>query len=781
MGDLPLPMRRTPISYGILIPLLLGGALLVALLSRSSSWFRAALLPPNNTQQIQDIYGNSVVSRVSLGYGDSVQVETGIQYLVHCPTDGAPSGYGFHSPVDFDVPGLRIYEYTAQQSDERDKAKSGKARWNGRTFGYDVNDDLDVFEQGKVYLVSAAEPFEFSCTGTGLGGGSSSSAGNSSSTGIGSSSSSAFVGQLSCTSPVVAITPAVIPDELLGTYPYLMPGHAVWSTDQNKALIFTRFHQGKVWSFNPTTNAFTSQTFNTGTMPSGFSSMTIESAVWNSIRNEAYIFMKSGSQTRMFVFAPSSGIPVDKGVLPDNADVSVFDAKMPTEQTVYLYSRATGSFNAYDVLSSTYRDLSNTLPSPSGSYYDELKDNVASAAVDPETHFIYFTASALKVNGGTYDQEDMYFYKFDTANDVMALFPQYLSNSAPQYNGNALAGMNLIRTSPPREKATIAWNELTKTMLIFGGHELVPNTSKSLRLFTNSFDPRINYDIIEFDPRRGLIQPRPEILPSARADVTAVWDSQNSIFYLMGGGAGYTTVPSYVTNAPWDNNNGFDNGSLLPATASSLPSVEHQVVTARICSMTQDPASSCSQYNLPPQITLQSSYFAGSPVAHATPAKFVHATDATNDPITYFIALSAHHFGTPGAGDAQTPNLIYPPYDVNTDSMVDIGDVNAIGMLIGRNQGQSGYNPRADLNNDGSITQADISAFFSGTSAAISAMFGNDFSFNTSTGQLDYSPQINPPRAPLKIDVTVSAYTSAPCFPLRYSSLQTIISKPAGG
>jgi hypothetical protein len=121
-------MRRTSIPYGIVIPVLLvGGALLVALLSRSSSWFRAALLPPNNTQQIQDIYGNSVVSRVSLGYGDSVQVETGIQYLVHCPTDGAPSGYGFHSPVDFDVPGLRIYEYTAQQSDERDKAKSGKA------------------------------------------------------------------------------------------------------------------------------------------------------------------------------------------------------------------------------------------------------------------------------------------------------------------------------------------------------------------------------------------------------------------------------------------------------------------------------------------------------------------------------------------------------------------------------------------------------------------------------------------------------------------------------
>jgi hypothetical protein len=142
----------------------------------SKQWFfPATLLNPNSTQQIQDIYGNSVVSRVSLGYGDSVQVETGIQYLVHCPTDGAPSGYGFHSPVDFDVPGLRIYEYTTQQSDERDKAKSGKARWNGRTFGYDVNDDLDVFEQGGVYLVSAAEPFEFSCTGTGLGGGSSSS------------------------------------------------------------------------------------------------------------------------------------------------------------------------------------------------------------------------------------------------------------------------------------------------------------------------------------------------------------------------------------------------------------------------------------------------------------------------------------------------------------------------------------------------------------------------------------------------------------------------------
>ncbi len=161
---------------------------MILALLQFSPWFKATLLNPDFTQQIQDIYGNSTVARVSLGYGDSVTVEPGMQFLVHCPSNDVPSGYGFHSVTDYNtVSGLHVYEYSAQQTDERDKTKSGKARWSGKTYGYDVNDDLDLLKQGGVYLVSANGEFEFSCAENGLG--STSSAGS-----TGGSSSSVISG-----------------------------------------------------------------------------------------------------------------------------------------------------------------------------------------------------------------------------------------------------------------------------------------------------------------------------------------------------------------------------------------------------------------------------------------------------------------------------------------------------------------------------------------------------------------------------------------------------------
>lgn len=508
-------------------------------------------------------------------------------------------------------------------------------------------------------------------------------------------------------------------------------------------------------------------------MPSGFASMTIQSAVWNPIRNEAYIFMKSGTQTRMFVYSPSSGIPQDKGALAALADVAVMDATSEG-QKVYLYSKAEGGFNSYDVLTSTFSNTNNTLPNPPGTYYDSLKDQVTSAALDPEHHVIYFTASGRKNTGGSGDQEDMFIYKYNPANDSIVAFPQYLTNNATDYGGNALNGYNLIRTAPPRNEGTIAWNPHTKTLLLFGGKkETAFDTSMSLRQFANSFDPRILYTITEFDPVRGTISPRPEILPSARTNMAVIWNERDETFYLFGGGTGVETAPTYATLEGWNNNQTFQNGSFLIPQTSSLPNVEHQVVSARLCSVTQDPSTSCAQYNLPPQITVVSNQFAGSPLVRPT-GSTIAATDAEQNPIMYFLSVSAPKYGS--AGDGQVPNLVSPLYDVNTDSMVDIGDVNAIGSLIGLQQGQAGFNPRADLNNDGSITQADVTAFFSQTAARVTQTFGDQFSFNTTTGVI--TNPITPVCTgnvcvrPQDVRVTVSAYTPASCFPLRYSSIQ---------
>ncbi len=570
----------------------------------------------------------------------------------------------------------------------------------------------------------------------------------------------------------MSITPSVLPNELFTSLPSLAPGHAVWATDQKLVTIFTLFNQGKVITWNPATNAFTTKTFNTSISGAPtLSSLSIQNAVWNPIRNEAYVFMKNGTQTAVFSYGLSTGVPVYKGSFNALADSTVMDASV-SQQVVYVYSKATGSINSYDAPTGTFTVLGNSLPAIANStFYVALKDQVNSIALDPTNHLVYFSASGRRNNGSNWGEEDMYFFKFDPSNNTISQFPQFLTNTVPDYGlTTTLMAANIVRTSPPRERATMAWNPSTKTFLIFGGHEQFADNSKSLKIFQTSFDPRINFDIVEFDPVRGTIMPRPEILPSARADVTAVWNGDDAVFYLLGGGQALDTASAYVTTAAFDNNTGFDNGSLQPAGAS-IPDVTHQVVAARICSVTQDPTTSCSSYNLPPQITVLNSVFTSSPVVHPSGA-LVKATDPTNDPVTFFLALSTHHFG--GQGDSQIPNLIAPPFDVNSDSMVDIGDVNAIGSLIGLSQGQPGFNPRADFNDDGIINQADISSFFSQEATAIAQRFGNDFSFNPQTGVLTYPPATGS-QTPVNVDVTISAYTPAPCFPLRYSSLQTII------
>lgn len=494
--------------------------------------------------------------------------------------------------------------------------------------------------------------------------------------------------------------------------------------------------------------------------------------------------MKSGTQTRMFQYAPSSGLPQDKGTLGASADVAVMDATSDS-QKVYLYSRATGSFNAYDVLTSTFIDMNNTLPQ-NGAYYDDLKDHVTSAALNPEDHSIYFTTSAIKNTGGNWTQEDMYIYKFTPEDDSTVQFPQLLTNNALETSGG---GSNLVRTAPPRNQGTIVWNEHTQSLLILGGFkETAFDTSMVLQVsgLATAYEPRIRYDILEFDPARGTISPRPEILPSARHDIAAVWSPQHEMFFLFGGGTGVETAPAYVTTEAWSNNGGFLNGSLLPATPP-IPDVEHQVVTARICTVEQNPSLACARYNLSPQITMKSNgSLLDSPLIHVSGNMF-KATDTENDPVTFFLALSAPKFSAGGGGgNANIPILVNAnPYDVNSDSMVDIGDVNAIGSLIGLQQGQPGYNHLADINDDGSISQADVTAFLTETAAAVQQMFGDEFSFNSSTGEITnpITPicQGNVCLTPISVKVTMSAYTPAPCYPLRYSSLQFSLPKKGGG
>ncbi len=122
-----------------------------------------------------------------------------------------------------------------------------------------------------------------------------------------------------------------------------------------------------------------------------------------------------------------------------------------------------------------------------------------------------------------------------------------------------------------------------------------------------------------------------------------------------------------------------------------------------------------------------------------------NATDPDEDPVKFIVARY----------DATL--------DIDGNNRVDIGDINAIGVLIGSSSGSGLYNARADLTNNGIINNDDITAFQLGLFSQQMAGFG----FDANSGLLIGTPVLGQKGTYV---LTFSAFTDASAYPKPYST-----------
>ncbi len=126
------------------------------------------------------------------------------------------------------------------------------------------------------------------------------------------------------------------------------------------------------------------------------------------------------------------------------------------------------------------------------------------------------------------------------------------------------------------------------------------------------------------------------------------------------------------------------------------------------------------------------------------------ATDVDDDPIKFIVTRY-------DAG-----------LDFDMNHQVDIGDLNMIGLALGAASGSVSYDPMLDLSGNGTIDQADISAF----QVALLSQLLTGFGFDVDQGLLSGTPTSQQKGTYL---LTFSAFTDTPTFPKPYTTASTTV------